>query len=80
MTPEEIETLNGSSRVLKRVRKSINSLFHTFDLILTDTDEDNGIPSVMMVAGFDDSIGLAGSPVNTLSRRAPRPAEDASAA
>lgn len=40
MTPEEIETLNGSSLVLKRVRKSINSLFHTFDLILIVTDED----------------------------------------
>lgn len=76
MTPEEIETLNGSSLVLKRVRKSINSLFHTFDLILIDTDEDKGIPSEMMAAGFDNSIGLAGSPVNTLSRRAFNPAAD----
>lgn len=30
----------------------------------------------MMAAGFYNSIGLAGSPVNTLSRRAPKPAAD----
>lgn len=52
MTPEEIETLIGSSLVLKRVRKSMNSLIHTFDLILTDTDDDYGIPSDMMAAEF----------------------------
>lgn len=68
MTPEEIETLKGSSLELIIVLKSIYSLFQIFVFTLVESDAAKGMPSLIMAVGWLRGVGLAGSPVKTLSK------------
>lgn len=75
MTPEEIETLKGSSLELIIVLKSIYSLFQIFVFTLVESDAAKGMPSLIMAVGWLRGVGLAGSPVKTLSKRSPKPVD-----
>lgn len=75
MTPEEIETLKGSSLELIIVLKSIYSLFQIFVFTLVERDAAKGKPSLIMAVGWLRGVGLAGSPVKTLSKRSPKPVD-----
>lgn len=75
MTPEEIETLKGSSLELIIVLKSIYSLFQIFVFTLVESDAAKGMPSLIMAVGWLRGVGLAGSPVKTLSKSSPKPVD-----
>lgn len=76
MTPEEIETLKGSSLELIIVLKSIYSLFQIFVFTLVESDAAKGMPSLIMAVGWLRGVGLAGSPpVKILSKRSPKPVD-----
>lgn len=75
MTPEEIETLKGSSLELIIVLKSIYSLFQIFVFTLVERDAAKGKPSLIMAVGWLRGVGLAGSPVKTLSNSSPKPVD-----
>lgn len=75
MTPEEMETLKGSSLELIIVLKSIYSLFQIFVFSLVEIDAAKGMPSLIMAVGWLRGLGLAGSPVKTLSKSSPKPVD-----